>query len=158
VDNALTHLHSGLRILYEQQHQVTSRNIVKQVAHILGRVLIQATLHGSSTVEFDYHAIEGSNTGSGSLVFATLGEARCDIDGKINSILGFLRWIENADSAKLHSGLRPFPDMPSLKRMYQDHIHDLDRWKWAFQNLRDRLDINTLTTDALQALYQLELC
>jgi hypothetical protein len=155
VDNALTHLQSGLRILSEQQQPATSRKVVKQVAHILGRVLIQATLHGSSSVEFDYHATMGYSPGPRSLNFTTLREARCDIDDKINSVLRFLRRIENVGIAQLHHGC---PDLPSLKCMYQAHIYNLAQWKGAFQNLRDRLDINTLTPDALQALHQLELC
>jgi hypothetical protein len=158
VDDALIHLQSGLRILSDQQQLETSRNVVKHVAHILGCVLIQATLHGSSTVEFDYHAIIGYSPGPGPLDFASLREARCDIDGKLNTLLHFLRRIENAGFAQLHHGYRLFPDLPSLKRMHQAHIHDLYQWKGAFQKLRDRLDIHALTADALQALRQLELC
>jgi hypothetical protein len=159
VDDALTHLQSGVRILYEQQQLPTScKAVIKQVAHILGRVFIQAALHGSSTVKFEYFDMKDPNPGLGCLHFANLGEARCDIDRKTNRVLRFLRQIESAGFAPLHHGLRPFPDLSSLQCTYQAHINDLEQWKVAFQNLGDRLDFKTLTAEALQALDQLELC
>jgi hypothetical protein len=41
--------------------------------------------------------------------------------------------------------------------MHQAHIRDFDQWKGAFESLRDRLYIDALTANALQALHQLEL-
>jgi hypothetical protein len=158
MDDALTHLQSGLRIVSEQQQLAGSRKVVRQVAYILGRVLIQATLHRSFTVEFDYHAIMGYIPGPGSLGFMSLWEARCDIDGKLSRLLRFLRRIRNAGFAGLRHGCCAFPDLPCLKCLHQAHIRDLDQWKGAFQKLRDRLDIDALASDALEALHQLELC
>jgi hypothetical protein len=156
--DALRHLQSGLCILTEQRQLAGSLSVVKQVAHILGRVLIQATLHGSSTVDFDYHAIMGYISGSEPLKFAVLGDARFDIDGKINSILCFLRRIKDAADTELHRRHGPLPDLLSLRRTHQDHMRGLDQWKAAFGVMRDGLDINAMTADELQALLQVELC
>ncbi len=157
VDDALRHLHSGLRILYEQRQLIGSRVVVKHMAQILGRVLMQATLHRSSSIEFDYYATMGHNPGAGTLNFTTIREARCDIDGKINSALRFLRRIEGAGFAELRHGCCASPHLPCLKCMHQAHIRDFDQWKGAFESLRDRLYIDALTANALQALHQLEL-
>ncbi|KAK7177897.1 Transcriptional regulatory protein moc3-like protein 4 [Paraphaeosphaeria sporulosa] len=157
VDDALRHLRSGLRILCQQQ-QAGSRKVVEQVAHILGRVLIQATLHGSSTVEFDYYATIRYNPGGGTLYFTSLKEARCDIDGKINGALRFLGRIKNVGYAEIRHGHSTFPELQSLNCVHRAHNHDLEQWQRAFESLRDRLDIDALTADALQAIHQLELC
>lgn len=157
VDDSLRHLHSGLRILCEQRQLIGSRVVIEHMAKIVGRVLIQATLHRSSSIEFDYYATVGHNPVAGTLSFTTLREARCDIDGKISSALHFLRRIEGAGFAELRHKCCAFPDLPCLKCMHQTHIHEFDQWKVAFESLRDRLNINALTADALQALHQLEL-
>lgn len=157
-NNALAHLQSGLQILSEKRQRVISREIVNKVAQILGRLLIQATLHGSVTVEFDYNALVGYMPTPGLMRFTTLEEARCIMDGKINSILRFHRRIGKPGFVQSHQRSHPFPDPLSLECEYQAHIHDLGKWNMAFQDLKDRLDINLFTGDALQALYQLELC
>lgn len=157
VDNAMIHLQSGLRILFEQRQRVGSSVLAKEVAHILCRVLIQATLHRSSTVEFDYYAIIGYNPGLGALRFETLREARGDLDGKISSALHFFRSIERSRLAELHHRCYASQESPCLKCIYQFYLDGLSQWGEAFQDLRDRLDIDALDANALQALRQLEL-
>ncbi|KAK7177803.1 Transcriptional regulatory protein moc3-like protein 4 [Paraphaeosphaeria sporulosa] len=157
IDVALTHLHSGLRFLCEHRERSGSRMVVMHVAPILGRVLIQATLHRSTSIVFDYYATMGHDPGSRSLNFVTLREARCDLDGKISSVLRFLRLTKCAGSAQLRHGCGVFPDLPCPKCMHQAHIRDFDRWKEAFESLRARLDISALTSNEIQALHQLEL-
>jgi hypothetical protein len=157
-DSAVTHLQSGLRILSEQPQRTISRELVQKVAQILGRVLIQATLHGSVTMEFDYDALVGYIPAPGIMKLATLEEARCIMDGKINSILLFHRRIERPGFTQSRQRLHPFPDPLSLECECQAHINGLEEWNRAFQNLKDCIDISILTGDSLQALHQLELC
>jgi hypothetical protein len=146
VGDALRHLHSGLRILCEKQKVLGSRMVVKHTVRILGHVLIQASLHGISTLDFDYRAITNCIPVAGSLYFVTLGQAQCELNGKTNCALRFLRMIEDNSN------------LSRLKCMYQVHIQDLDRWKEAFACLTDRLDISTLDAGAVRAHYQVELC
>jgi hypothetical protein len=157
VDNALIHLQSGLRILFEQRQRVASPMLAKEVAHILCRVLIQATLHRSSTVEFDYYAMIGHNPGLGALRFESLREARDDLDGRISSALHFFRSIERFRLAELYHRCCASQALPCLKCIYQSYLNGLSQWGEAFQDLRDRLDIDALDANALQALRQLEL-
>jgi hypothetical protein len=156
--NALAHLQSGLQILSGQQQRAVSRDIVNKAAQILGRLLIQATLHGSVAVEFDYNALVGCIPAPGVMKLATLEEARCIMDGKINSVLRFHRRIGKPGFAQSRQRSHPFPDPLSLECECQTHMHGLEEWNRSFQALKDTLDISVLTGDALQALYQLELC
>ena len=157
VVDALRHLHSGLRLLREHEQLVGSHAVINQVAHILGRVLIKATLNRSSTIEFDYNHITGYNQSSRPLNFVTLREARHNLDGKISSAIRFLRQIGSVGSAGSRHTCCAVPDSPCFMCMYRVYVRDFGQWEQAFCSLRDRLDISTWTTNALQALDQLEL-
>ncbi|RMZ66291.1 Transcriptional regulatory moc3 [Pyrenophora seminiperda CCB06] len=101
---------------------------------------------------------------------------RTDTDGSTLEVIMIsclvFTWIEflrgNVDDALTHlqSGIRILSDQRQLATPQKvvkhvahilAQIHDLYQWKGAFQKLRDRLDIDALTADALQALHQLEL-
>lgn len=157
VNDALTHLHSGLRILCEQP-QLKYSQAVKHMASVLGRALVQAALHRSSALVFDYYAATGYSPNLTSLKFATLREARCDIDGKISSALYFLRRIGSAGLARLDHECSAFPYESCLKCMHQAHIRDFSQWKASFESLRNRLDFDSMTANQLQSIHQLELC
>jgi hypothetical protein len=156
--NALAHLHSGVQVLLGQRQQAISQDIVKRVAEILGRLLIQATLHGSITEDIDYTAVVGCTPASGVIELSSLEEARCVIDGKINSILSFHRRIRGTGAAQSCQTFNLFPDPSSLECEYRTHINGLEEWNKAFENLKSSLAVSLLTRDTLQALYQLELC
>jgi hypothetical protein len=156
-NDAIGHINSGLRLLREQGQPMGARAVFKQAAHILSRVQVQAVLHRSSTIDIDYSPAMSCNQSLEPLDFGTLREARYDLDGKISSALRLLRQIECVGLAALSHRCGAFPDSSCLMCIHQAHLHDFDQWKRAFSRLRERLDINTWTTDALQALYKLEL-
>ncbi|EUC41083.1 hypothetical protein COCMIDRAFT_40690 [Bipolaris oryzae ATCC 44560] len=157
VDDALKHLRSGLRILAEQQQTPCLQQVAMQVAHISGRLITQAMLHGYSTVEFDYSAIMHS-MGSRSSSFATLRDARRDLDGMINDAFCFLGQLENLGYTESHHGRSTLPDFGSLRDEYQDHVRNFDQWRKAFGGLRDRIAAGVMKVNVVQAMHQLELC
>lgn len=156
VDDALRHLRSGLRILAEQQTP-GPHEVAMQVAHISGRLITQAMLHGYSTVEFDYYAIMNS-VGSRSFSFTSLRDARRDLDEIIHSAFRFLDRLENAGYAGLHHAHSTLPDIGFLRDEYQDHVRNLYQWGTAFEGLRDQIAVDVMKADVVLALHQLELC